>query len=152
MWPVTYFTEYILKNFACWVILNALLLVLEKLFNFFFKNTLFVFRSGPIQHFVGPDLGPNCLLRLWVGDIFLQSAPHFEQCSNIILNLIALIKLYLVKQYHIKGYRQADIFGHTWATKAISFCWNWANSADTDATSDLGLHCLQIQNEHHAST
>ena len=118
MWPITYFTEYILKKIACWVILNALLLVLEKLFNFFFKNTLFVFRSGPIQHFVGPDLGPNCLLRLWVDDIFLQSAPHFEQCSNIILNLIAL---YLVKQYHIKGYRQADIFGHIGQQKRYPF-------------------------------
>ena len=61
--------------FACWVIFHefCLLLIFLKI-NFFeklFRNTIRVSNSlgpDPAGHFVGPDLGPNCLQRLSADD------------------------------------------------------------------------------------
>ena len=61
---------------AYWIILHAFLLSADFIQNQLFqKNTFRVSNSldpGQARHFVGPDLGPNCLQRLSADDTSRQ--------------------------------------------------------------------------------
>ena len=81
-------------NSACWVIFCVIFLLLsvdffqDQLFENPFRNTIRVSNSldpDQAQHFVRPDLGPNCLQRLSADDSSRQrheKSYSFLQFSN----------------------------------------------------------------------